>query len=311
MKVGVVIAYIASLVGVVVMADAGLSKAFLVWEAASFGVGWISRYPRSVLLPFLAIPIAVPFGYPDRWTGGDPLLLWSEVLLAAPIQAPIASAGGVSSSASARRAASLMLSRGSSAPADIASRWRTSPAAPWGWIGRGPQRLCAPGGGRAAGDRAFLSLEHIGSGAEARSSETTSGGSFIESLRTKRWCAIATLEVVPPVWTTAPTVPSGTAPTTSRSGGATALACRSDAETIPWASAVLFGAQAEEASWTVSACSRQRTWRPGISQNDPCNERGRRCASAQFIPYVGFRRIRRTEGGSGSGTPRSKAKWLR
>jgi hypothetical protein len=46
-----------------------------------------------VLLPFIAIPIAVPFGYPDRWAGGDRLLLWSEVLLAAPIQAAIVFAG--------------------------------------------------------------------------------------------------------------------------------------------------------------------------------------------------------------------------
>lgn len=44
-------------------------------------------------LPFLAVPIAVPFGYPDRWTGGDPLVLWPEVLLAAPVQAPIVFVG--------------------------------------------------------------------------------------------------------------------------------------------------------------------------------------------------------------------------
>jgi hypothetical protein len=93
MRTGAVIVYVAVMVGVILMADAGISKAYLVWEAASFGVGWISRYPWSVLLPFLAIPIAAPFGYPDRWTGGDPLLLWSEVLLAALIQAPIVFAG--------------------------------------------------------------------------------------------------------------------------------------------------------------------------------------------------------------------------
>jgi hypothetical protein len=93
MRVGAAIVYVAILVGVVVMADAGISEALFVWLAASFCVGWISRYPWSVLLPFLAIPIAVPFGYPDRWTGGDPLLLWSEVLLAAPIQAAIVFAG--------------------------------------------------------------------------------------------------------------------------------------------------------------------------------------------------------------------------
>jgi hypothetical protein len=93
MRAGALIVYGAVLVGVVVMADAGISKAFLVWEAASFCLGWISRSPPSVLLPFLAIPIAVPFGYSESRTGADPLLLWSEVLLAAPIQAAIVFAG--------------------------------------------------------------------------------------------------------------------------------------------------------------------------------------------------------------------------
>ena len=93
MRAGAVIVYVAILVEVLLMADAGISKAYLVWEAASLGVGWVSRYPWSVLLPFLAIPIAVPFGYPDGSTGGDPLPLWSEVLLAASVQAPIVFVG--------------------------------------------------------------------------------------------------------------------------------------------------------------------------------------------------------------------------
>jgi DNA-binding transcriptional ArsR family regulator len=93
MRVGATIVYVAVMVGVVVMANAGITEAVLVWAAASFCVGWISRNPWSALLPLLAIPIAVPFGYPDKWTGGDPLLLWSEVLLAASIQAVIVFAG--------------------------------------------------------------------------------------------------------------------------------------------------------------------------------------------------------------------------
>jgi len=93
MRVGAAIVYVAVMVAVLVMADAGIGKAYLVWEAASFCVGWVSRYPPSALLPFLAIPIAVPFGYPESRTGGDHLLLWSEVLLAAPVQAPIVFTG--------------------------------------------------------------------------------------------------------------------------------------------------------------------------------------------------------------------------
>lgn len=93
MRAGALIVYGAVLVGVLVMADAGTDKAYLVWEAASFCLGWISRYSPSVLLPFIAIPIAVPFGYAKGWTGDDHLLLWTEVLLAAPIQAAIVFAG--------------------------------------------------------------------------------------------------------------------------------------------------------------------------------------------------------------------------
>jgi hypothetical protein len=74
MKASALIVYSAVLVGVLVMADADIDKAYLVWEAASFCVGWVSRYPPSALLPFIAIPIAVPFGYPARWTDGNPLV---------------------------------------------------------------------------------------------------------------------------------------------------------------------------------------------------------------------------------------------
>jgi hypothetical protein len=81
------------MVGVVVMFNAGISKALFIWAAASFCVGWISRWRWSTPLPLLAIPIAVPFGYPDKWTGGDPLVLWAEVLLAVPIQVAIVFAG--------------------------------------------------------------------------------------------------------------------------------------------------------------------------------------------------------------------------
>lgn len=92
-RAGAAIIYVAILIGVVVMFNAGISEALFAWTAASFCLGWIARYSWSALLPLLAIPIAVPFGYPDRWTGGDPLVLWAELLLAAPIQAAVVFAG--------------------------------------------------------------------------------------------------------------------------------------------------------------------------------------------------------------------------
>ena len=90
MRVGAVIVYVAVLVGVVVMADAGISKAYFVWEAASFCVDG-----SRVIRPRCSCPSSQfrSRADPDRWTGGDPLLLWSEVLLAAPIQAALVFAG--------------------------------------------------------------------------------------------------------------------------------------------------------------------------------------------------------------------------
>jgi hypothetical protein len=93
MRAGAVIVYVAVLVGVVLMADAGIGKAYLVWEAASFCLGWVSGSQRAVLLPFIAIPLAVPFGHAKGWTGDDHLPLCTEVLVAAPVQAAIVFVG--------------------------------------------------------------------------------------------------------------------------------------------------------------------------------------------------------------------------
>jgi hypothetical protein len=75
MRAGAAILYVAVMLGVVVLFNADIGEPFLIWSAASFCLGWITRYPWSAFLPLLASPIAVPFGYADGWTGGDPLLL--------------------------------------------------------------------------------------------------------------------------------------------------------------------------------------------------------------------------------------------
>lgn len=75
-------------VALLALADAGNGAVIAIWLVAPFCIGWIARSPWMALLPFLAVPIAVPFGYPQEWSSGhDPLPLWSGALLAAPIQA--------------------------------------------------------------------------------------------------------------------------------------------------------------------------------------------------------------------------------
>jgi hypothetical protein len=81
------------MLGVVVLANVGIGAALPIWAAASFCLGWVTRYPWFAFLPFLAGPLAGPFGYPNVSTEGDPLLLWSEALLIAPVLAVIVISG--------------------------------------------------------------------------------------------------------------------------------------------------------------------------------------------------------------------------
>jgi hypothetical protein len=85
--------YVLVMLGVVVLFNAGFVEAQLIWLVASFCLGWMARDPWLAFLPLLASPIAMPFGYADEGTLGDPLMLWSEVLLAAPIQGAFVIAG--------------------------------------------------------------------------------------------------------------------------------------------------------------------------------------------------------------------------
>jgi hypothetical protein len=89
MRVGAATLYIAVMLGVVALFNADIGEAFVIWSAASFCLGWITRSPWSALLPFLASPIAVPFGYQQVWMGSDPSLLWVGLLLLAPVQGAI------------------------------------------------------------------------------------------------------------------------------------------------------------------------------------------------------------------------------
>lgn len=93
LRLGASVLYVAVLVGVVILANAGVGGALVVWSATSLGLGWLTRRPWSALLPFLAVAIAVPFGYPDESNGGDPLILWAGALVAAPVQAAFVAAG--------------------------------------------------------------------------------------------------------------------------------------------------------------------------------------------------------------------------
>lgn len=101
MQVAVIGIYVAIVVVVVVAWNANADSAgtafsgtaFLVWSAASLALGWIVRHPLAVLLPLIAIPIAVPFGYAEEWLGSDAPLVSIAMAFEAPIQVVVAGLG--------------------------------------------------------------------------------------------------------------------------------------------------------------------------------------------------------------------------
>jgi hypothetical protein len=93
MRVGAAILYLVAMLGVVALAKADIAEALLIWSAASLCLGWTARWPWLALLPLLASPIAVPFGYPEDWSGREVMPLWFEMLWAALGQAIIVIVG--------------------------------------------------------------------------------------------------------------------------------------------------------------------------------------------------------------------------
>lgn len=66
-RIALIIAYLIGMVVAVFMlnADGSSESAFAIWMAASVLLGWGTGNPMFAILPFLAIPLAIPFGIPD------------------------------------------------------------------------------------------------------------------------------------------------------------------------------------------------------------------------------------------------------
>jgi len=96
MRVAIIGTYVAVLLGIVVAVNADAANgntALLVWSVASLALGWTIRHPLTMILPFLAIPIAAPFGYAEEWQGSDAPLLYLGMAFQAPAQALVVSLG--------------------------------------------------------------------------------------------------------------------------------------------------------------------------------------------------------------------------
>lgn len=87
-RVVAAVLYVGILPGILALAHTENDDvALYLWLVASSGLGLITHTPWWALLPFLAVPMAVPFGYSEGWSGHDPLPLWLGTLFFASVQA--------------------------------------------------------------------------------------------------------------------------------------------------------------------------------------------------------------------------------
>jgi hypothetical protein len=89
MRLVVVIGYLGVMVGAVLLLNANAENgtlAMAIWSGASVMLGWITHDARFALLPLVAVPVALPFGYADEWLGSDSPLVWLSVAVIGVIQ---------------------------------------------------------------------------------------------------------------------------------------------------------------------------------------------------------------------------------
>ena len=85
-RLAFVVAYLAGAALAVVLLNAnsgGEEVAVAVWAVVSVALGLGGGRLDFALLAFLAIPFAVPFGYPDHYQYSEPLPIWWSVAVCA------------------------------------------------------------------------------------------------------------------------------------------------------------------------------------------------------------------------------------
>lgn len=83
-RIAFIVIYLASAAAAVVLFNANLGHgelAIAIWAVASVLLGLGTGQLGFALLAFLAIPFAVPFGYPDHYQYSEPLPIWWGVAI--------------------------------------------------------------------------------------------------------------------------------------------------------------------------------------------------------------------------------------
>lgn len=88
-RLAFILTYLAGTAVTVILlnANTGGVLGLAIWAIASVLLGWGTGKPAFALLAALAIPFAVPFGYPDHYEFSEPLPIWWSALFYAPFSA--------------------------------------------------------------------------------------------------------------------------------------------------------------------------------------------------------------------------------
>lgn len=82
------VTYLAGAAAAVILLNANSGNgelAIVIWAVASVLLGWGTGQLGFAALAFLAIPFAVPFGYPDHYQYSEPMPIWWSAMFCALI----------------------------------------------------------------------------------------------------------------------------------------------------------------------------------------------------------------------------------
>ncbi|HUC07309.1 MAG TPA: hypothetical protein VMR96_04400, partial [Solirubrobacterales bacterium] len=85
-RIAFVVTYLAGAAAAVILLNANSGDgelAIAIWAVASVLLGWGTGQLGFVFLALLAVPFAVPFGYPDDYQYSEPLPIWWSAMFCA------------------------------------------------------------------------------------------------------------------------------------------------------------------------------------------------------------------------------------
>jgi hypothetical protein len=85
-RIAFVVTYLAGAAAAVILLNANSGDgelAIAIWAVASVLLGWGTGQLGFAFLALLAIPFAIPFGYPDQYQYSEPMPIWWSAMFCA------------------------------------------------------------------------------------------------------------------------------------------------------------------------------------------------------------------------------------